>query len=227
MVNIINKSELIAKDIEYQISKNIYLKTIPSERDLAKIYSVSRDTIRQALKYLQNIGIISLNTTKYEINQPKKDYDWFEIFGKNSNLNISNHVLKNKIIEADKKLSLKLEVPLATLIHILVYKRILKENSISKILSLDYIFFPDNFEIGFSIKEIGKCSFWELISKTKKGMKIKDYQSVSVDLLSDKECKELMAPLKSYVLKRTSLIFLDKTPILFISKKIPENNVLV
>lgn len=227
MVNIINKSELIAKDIEYQISKKIYLKTIPSERDLAKIYSVSRDTIRQALKYLQNIGIISLNTTKYEINQPKKDYDWFEIFGKNSNLNITNNVLKNKIIEADKKLSLKLEVPLATLIHTLVYKRILKENSITKILSLDYIFFPDNFEIEFSIREIEKYSFWELLSKTKKGMKIKDYQSVSVDLLSDKECKELMAPLKSYILKRTSLIFLDKTPILFISKKIPENNVLV
>ncbi len=227
MVNIINKSELIAKDIEYQISKKIYLKTIPSERDLAKIYSVSRDTIRQALKYLQNIGIISLNTSKYEINQPKKDYDWFEIFGKNSNLNITNNVLKNKIIEADKKLSLKLEVPLATLIHTLVYKRILKENSITKILSLDYIFFPDNFEIEFSIREIEKYSFWELLSKTKKGMKIKDYQSVSVDLLSDQECKELMVPLKSYILKRTSLIFLDKTPILFISKKIPENNILV
>ncbi|MCX0292033.1 GntR family transcriptional regulator [Lactobacillus kullabergensis] len=227
MVKIINKSELIAKDIEYQISKKIYLKTIPSERDLAKIYSVSRDTIRQALKYLQNIGIISLNTSKYEINQPKKDYDWFEIFGKNSNLNITNNVLKNKIIEADKKLSLKLEVPLATLIHTLVYKRILKENSITKILSLDYIFFPDNFEIEFSIREIEKYSFWELLSKTKKGMKIKDYQSVSVDLLSDQECKELMVPLKSYILKRTSLIFLDKTPILFISKKIPENNILV
>lgn len=227
MVNIINKSELIAKDIEYQISKKIYLKTIPSERDLAKIYSVSRDTIRQALKYLQNIGIISLNTSKYEINQPKKDYDWFEIFGKNSNLNITNNVLKNKIIEADKKLSFKLEVPLATLIHTLVYKRILKENSITKILSLDYIFFPDNFEIEFSIREIEKYSFWELLSKTKKGMKIKDYQSVSVDLLSDQECKELMVPLKSYILKRTSLIFLDKTPILFISKKIPENNILV
>lgn len=132
MVNIINKSELIAKDIEYQISKKNYIGTIPSERDLAKIYSVSRDTIRQSLKYLQNIGIVSLKTTKYEINQPKKDYDWFEIFGKNSNQKISNFILKNKIIEADKKLSLKLEVPLATLIHLLVYKRMLKENSISK-----------------------------------------------------------------------------------------------
>ena len=227
MVNIINKSELIAKDIEYQISKKNYIGTIPSERDLAKIYSVSRDTIRQSLKYLQNIGLVSLKTTKYEINQPKKDYDWFEIFGKNSNQKISNFILKNKIIEADKKLSLKLEVPLATLIHLLVYKRMLKENSISKILSLDYIFYPDNLEIGFSLSEITKCSFWELLSKTKKGMKLRDYQSVSVDLLSEQECKELMVPLKSYILKRTSLIFLDKTPIYFISKKIPKNNILL
>lgn len=227
MVNIINKSELIAKDIEFKISTHKYKKNIPSERKLANKYSVSRNTIREALDILQNKNIISLVNNNYKINQPKKDYDWYEIFGKKTNNKIQNYLIKNTVLEANKKISQKLEVPLATLIRLLEYKRTIIENNLTKALSIDYIYVPESFTHQLTLEKLKDFSFWQLLSKKKAGSLLKEYQNLSIDTVNFEEASLLDIPVITKILLLTSKISVDDIKIYFISKKIPETSLIM
>ncbi|AWM73250.1 hypothetical protein DKL56_01365 [Lactobacillus apis] len=227
MFNIINKSELIAKDIEFQISQKKYVNSIPSERKLAEQYSVSRNTIREALDILLNKCVISLNSNSYEINSPKEDYDWLDIFGKQSVCKVHNSIVKNTCLEVNKKIAQKLKVPLATKIRLLVYKRTIIENNSSRVLSLDYVYVPEKLAKSVDLKKLNNSSFWQLLLQEKKGKNLKEYQNLSIDVITDEEAAILELPTHSKVLERTSLFYIEDTHIYFISKKIPENSLLM
>jgi GntR family transcriptional regulator, trehalose operon transcriptional repressor len=54
------KYEIILHDLEYKIKNKTYQENdlLPSENELVKIYDASRATIRQALKILEEKGLI-------------------------------------------------------------------------------------------------------------------------------------------------------------------------
>ncbi|MCF2650278.1 MULTISPECIES: GntR family transcriptional regulator [Niallia] len=56
------KRDFIAEDILSKIYQNKYRagEKIPTERELAKHYDVSRYTVREALKKLVNIGCVKI-----------------------------------------------------------------------------------------------------------------------------------------------------------------------
>ena len=56
------KYELIVQDIISKICQNIITLKLPSERELAEAYSVSRFTIRKALEKLEAIGIVTIKS---------------------------------------------------------------------------------------------------------------------------------------------------------------------
>ncbi|MBI0121996.1 GntR family transcriptional regulator [Lactobacillus sp. M0398] len=227
MFNIINKSELIAKDIRFQISNKIYTHYLPSERKLADKYSVSRNTIREALEILKNKGIISLIANDYIINQPKEDLDWLEFFGKKTHHIIRNYIVKNEVFEANKKIAQKLEVPLATQIRLLVYKRTANEQQNNIILSIDYIYAPEKLAKNLPLKRLQECSFWNLLAKKYQGKKLKEYQSLSIESVNFEDANLLDVPVRSKILQRSSKVFIDNEIIYFVSKKIPSNSLLV
>lgn len=227
MFNIINKSELIAKDIRFQISNKIYTHYLPSERKLADKYSVSRNTIREALEILKNKGIISLIANDYIINQPKEDLDWLEFFGKKTHHIIRNYIVKNEVFEANKKIAQKLEVPLATQIRLLVYKRTANEQQNNITLSIDYIYAPEKLAKNLPLKRLQECSFWNLLAKKYQGKKLKEYQSLSIESVNFEDANLLDVPVRSKILQRSSKVFIDNEIIYFVSKKIPSNSLLV
>ena len=227
MFNIINKSELIAKDIRFQISNKIYTHYLPSERKLADKYSVSRNTIREALEILKNKGIISLIANDYIINQPKEDLDWLEFFGKKTHHIIRNYIVKNEVFEANKKIAQKLEVPLATQIRLLVYKRTTNEQQNNITLSIDYIYAPEKLAKNLPLKRLQECSFWNLLAKKYQGKKLKEYQSLSIEAVNFEDANLLDVPVRSKILQRSSKVFIDNEIIYFVSKKIPSNSLLV
>ncbi|WP_223902698.1 GntR family transcriptional regulator [Lactobacillus laiwuensis] len=227
MFNIINKSELIAKDIRFQISNKIYTHYLPSERKLADKYSVSRNTIREALEILKNKGIISLIANDYIINQPKEDLDWLEFFGKKTHHIIRNYIVKNEVFEANKKIAQKLEVPLATQIRLLVYKRTTNEQQNNITLSIDYIYAPEKLAKNLPLKRLQECSFWNLLAKKYQGKKLKEYQSLSIESVNFEDANLLDVPVRSKILQRSSKVFIDNEIIYFVSKKIPSNSLLV
>lgn len=227
MFNIINKSELIAKDLEFLISQQEYVKSIPSERKLAVKYNVSRNTIREALEILQNKGIISLESNSYHINSPKEDYDWLEFFGKKSNHRVKNYLIKNTVIEANKKIAQKLKVPLATPIHYLIYKRTINEQESAKTLSLDYIYAPEKLVEHLPLNKLLEHSFWDLLVKSYRGTPIKEYQNLSIESVNFEEASLLAIPVRAKILQRTSIVNLNNNFIYFVSKKVPENVLLM
>lgn len=227
MFNIINKSELIAKDIRFQISNKIYTHYLPSERKLADKYSVSRNTIREALEILKNKGVISLIVNDYVINQPKEDLDWLEFFGKKTNHIIRNYIVKNEVFEANKKIAQKLEVPLATQIRLLVYKRTANEQQNNITLSIDYIYAPEKLAKNLPLKRLQECSFWNLLAKKYQGKKLKEYQSLSIESVNFEDANLLDVPVRSKILQRSSKVFIDNEVIYFVSKKIPSNSLLM
>lgn len=226
MFNIINKNELIAKDIEFKISNKEFTKTIPSERKLAEQYGVSRNTVREAIAILQNKKIISLSSNYYQINEPQEDYDWLEIFGKKTNYPVTNYIVQNKVIEANKKISQKVRVPLATPIRLIVYKRAISENESTRNLSIDYIYSPEKIADKLELKRLQEHSFWDLLVSSFKGLALKEYQNLSIESVTFEEANLLNIPVRAKILQRTSSIFVDDIPIYFISKKIPENSIL-
>lgn len=227
MFNIINKSELIAKDIEFQISNKIYAHYLPSERKLADKYSVSRNTIREALEILKNKGVISLIANDYVINQPKEDLDWLEFFGKKTNHIIRNYIVKNEVFEANKKIAQKLEVPLATQIRLLVYKRTANEQQNNITLSIDYIYAPEKLAKSLPLKRLQEYSFWNLMAKKYQGKELKEYQSLSIEPVNFEDANLLDVPVRSKILQRSSKVFIDNEVIYFVSKKIPSNSLLM
>ena len=55
------KKEFVAQDLLTKIYQNLYKDyKLPTERELALKYNVSRHTVREALKKLNNIGIIEI-----------------------------------------------------------------------------------------------------------------------------------------------------------------------
>ena len=227
MFNIINKSELIAKDIRFQISNKIYTHYLPSERKLADKYSVSRNTIREALEILKNKGIISLIANDYIINQPKEDLDWLEFFGKKTHHIIRNYIVKNEVFEANKKIAQKLEVPLATQIRLLVYKRTANEQQNNITLSIDYIYAPEKLAKSLPLKRLQEYSFWNLMAKKYQGKELKEYQSLSIEPVNFEDANLLDVPVRSKILQRSSKVFIDNEVIYFVSKKIPSNSLLM
>ena len=227
MFNIINKSELIAKDIRFQISNKIYTHYLPSERKLADKYSVSRNTIREALESLKNKGVISLIANDYVINQPKEDLDWLEFFGKKTNHIIRNYIVKNEVFEANKKIAQKLEVPLATQIRLLVYKRTANEQQNNITLSIDYIYAPEKLAKSLPLKRLQEYSFWNLMAKKYQGKELKEYQSLSIEPVNFEDANLLDVPVRSKILQRSSKVFIDNEVIYFVSKKIPSNSLLM
>ena len=227
MFNIINKSELIAKDIRFQISNKIYTHYLPSERKLADKYSVSRNTIREALEILKNKGVISLIANDYVINQPKEDLDWLEFFGKKTNHIIRNYIVKNEVFEANKKIAQKLEVPLATQIRLLVYKRTANEQQNNITLSIDYIYAPEKLAKSLPLKRLQEYSFWNLMAKKYQGKELKEYQSLSIEPVNFEDANLLDVPVRSKILQRSSKVFIDNEVIYFVSKKIPSNSLLM
>ena len=227
MFNIINKSELIAKDIGFQISNKIYTHYLPSERKLADKYSVSRNTIREALEILKNKGVISLIANDYVINQPKEDLDWLEFFGKKTNHIIRNYIVKNEVFEANKKIAQKLEVPLATQIRLLVYKRTANEQQNNITLSIDYIYAPEKLAKSLPLKRLQEYSFWNLMAKKYQGKELKEYQSLSIEPVNFEDANLLDVPVRSKILQRSSKVFIDNEVIYFVSKKIPSNSLLM
>lgn len=111
--NMANDENILIEEIKYQIISNNYTKDqkLPSERNLSDLFSVSRFTLRKALKHLVDIGYLYV-----------KDKSGYFFSGNKININITDpslffslespnkKTLILKTIKADKKIAKRLNI---------------------------------------------------------------------------------------------------------------------
>lgn len=102
---------------------------LPSENELSKEYTVSRNTIRRALRELVYEGfLISKKGKGYFIAEPKFEqnlfrfYDLAKDFSKDENC-VSSNVIKKEVISASKYIAKKFDIPINNKIHKIVRVR--------------------------------------------------------------------------------------------------------
>jgi len=120
----LNKEELVAKDLQYKIYKNILKSNDKiSERSISASYGISRGTARCALTRLEKMGILfKVESIGYFVNSPKKDHlinfisnfnKTFSYLKQNSTLD-KYDILTERFVDTDKILSQKFQLPLGT-----------------------------------------------------------------------------------------------------------------
>ncbi|MFP4287032.1 MAG: GntR family transcriptional regulator [Candidatus Izemoplasmataceae bacterium] len=133
-------ADLLSKQIE-NMGHN---EAIPSERELSKLYDVSRMTARKAVEYLveqkkvyrvKNVGTFTTDKKLY------KDLDMFTGFTKEveaSGAKVQNVLIEYSLIKAPKKIADKLHIDEGELVYKIV--RLRKKNNVP--LIIDESYFP-------------------------------------------------------------------------------------
>lgn len=92
--------------------------SIPTEQELSEIYEISRTTIRQAINELVTDGkLYRIKSKGTFVSKPKleqldlQNLDFRPRFLNNPNVKPSRKVLQQRVVEADKEISQRLEVP--------------------------------------------------------------------------------------------------------------------
>ena len=158
----LNKEELVAKDLQYKIYKNV-LQTDDkiSERSISNSYVISRGTARCALTRLEKMGVIrKRESIGYFVNYPKKDHfiNFISKFNKiysylNLNPDFDKYdILSERFIDTNKILSQKFQLPLGTKIIFSSFRVPAIKNDSN--LLLNKIFLPINTDLYISEKNI-------------------------------------------------------------------------
>ncbi len=141
-----NKYYDIYLQLKQNILDNIYTEgeLLPSENALAKEFDVSRETIRKALEYLSQDGLIQKKQGKGSIvlnprlfNFPISGLTSFKELSKTQNMNAKTHLISKKMVKVDKDLQKKLMLPIGT--KVLAIERTREVDGQQVIIDFDYL----------------------------------------------------------------------------------------
>lgn len=196
---------------------------IPSEKELADMYKVSRITVRQAISLAERSQLVKkvqgLGTfvEKKSISQPLESITSFQSTIEQLGLIASTRLIKSSTITSDFQLS-----------------RILNTNIMDKVVNIQLLGFGDNdpvvfynsyfpFELGFLISDFSKE-----MAELNKPFSTMDYYYNSLEykpthveqtfeaILSDEETSLILClPIGSPLLKVTSIVYKDENPLEF------------
>lgn len=142
-MSLIQKDNLIAKDLLLKIHEGKYSGHLPSERALAVQYDVSRNTIRSVFDILVSSGILRRDQGRLYVQPAKVDWDMTEILGSADDFgNTSTKVLRLENVEADKHTADLIQQPLGTAVTKLTYVRKTAIAGERVVLSLDKAIIP-------------------------------------------------------------------------------------
>jgi len=117
---------------------------LPSENALAKEYSVSRETIRKALDYLSQDGLIQKKQGKGSIvlnprlfNFPISGLTSFKELSDSQQMKAQTILLSNRIIKVDEQLNKKVNWPLGS--EVIAIERVRKIDEQRVIFDTDYL----------------------------------------------------------------------------------------
>lgn len=208
-LSLIKKDEEIAKDIIFRLFslKQPFKGVLTSERKLSEHYRVSRNTIRNSLNILINIGIIKKDSKGYNLCATKRDYDTFDALLLAGEDGIANQILQVEDTESDKEISNKISQPLGTKIKIITY---LRRNKNNVPISLDNVIVPSDKLTG-DIWQLNNTSAIRLLCTQNKTFLSREYQEISLQKVSDYEAKLLNLEANSTVVVRDSLFTNDTT----------------
>lgn len=158
----LNKEELVAKDLQYKIYKNILQSNDKiSERSISTSYGISRGTAHCALLRLEKMGVLrKVESIGYFVNSPKKDHliNFISQFNKTySYLKLNTDfdqydILTERFIDTDKILSKRFQLPLGTKMIFFSFRVPSLENDSN--LLLNNMFLPLDTNLYISEKNI-------------------------------------------------------------------------
>lgn len=140
---------------------------LPSERTLSHTYNISRMTARNALTQLVDSGYAyRLKGKGTFVSYPDIERDFVRLSGfsqmlKSKGIKPSNKIVKSRIIEADKKIALLLEITIGTKVYEIV--RIRYGNNIA--LALEYSYLPINIFDGLLNYDFERESLYKVIEE--------------------------------------------------------------
>ena len=158
------KYQHIYQILKEQIVEEKYLvgDFLPSENDLKEYYQVSRDTIRKALKLLQEEGFIeTVQGMGAQIcRQAHFDFPVSQLIVKASGLQSETNVIRLEKITIDEKGAKKTGFPLHRLVWKVSRQRVV--DGITSVLDIDYM---DRELISGLTKEIAQRSIYQYIEE--------------------------------------------------------------
>lgn len=162
------KYEYIVKKLQQRINNNEFSlsKKLPTEEQLITEYKVSRNTIRNAIKILMNLGIIyPVQGSGMFVRTPKKQGTVYldstrGVTSDHPGTIIKNKVLHIEIIEANEELALRMKCNIGTSIYYLERLRIVDNTP----YCLEYTYYNKDI-IPYLGKEIAEKSIFNYIKE--------------------------------------------------------------
>lgn len=162
------KYEYIGQDLYQRIKNKEFLPNnkLPTEDQLIVEYSVSRNTVRSAIKQLTKLGILyPVQGSGMFIKEPKKTDTVYlnstrGVTDDHANRNIKNKVLKIELLEADKELATRLQCKTGTPVYYLIRLRLMDEIP----YAVEYTYYNKDI-IPYLGKEIAESSIFNYIKK--------------------------------------------------------------
>lgn len=162
------KYEYIVKELEQRINNNEFTsnKKLPTEEQLMLEYNVSRNTIRNAIKILMNLGIIyPVQGSGMFVRPPKKKGTVYlnstrGVTADHPTSKLKNKVLHIEIIDADEELANRMNCDIGTPIYYLERLRI--ANNIP--YAIEYTYYNKDI-IPYLGKEIAEKSIFNYIKE--------------------------------------------------------------
>lgn len=227
-MSLMQKDDLIAKDVLLKIHEGKYSGLLPSERFLAEKYGVSRNTIRSMFDILVSSGVLGRRDGRLYVLSAKFDWDMAEIIASHEAVEkMSTKVLSIENIEADKSTAELIQHPLGTAVTKLTYVRKALMNGKRVVLSLDTAIVSDTV-LGDDIWLLREKSILYIIRHKLGAVFSREQQHISLKRLNGLEAKDMEVKPGLTVVNTESLfqsmngeIFLHLT-----SLKLPEYTVL-
>lgn len=165
--------QLLSEELQEKIEE--YIEThelkahdkLPSERSLCELFSANRATLREALKHMQNEGIIYTQHGKGNfIAESKYTEDVQRFISYSSGWTADGYEVKSKvidfiIIEAPKKIASSLQIKIGTLTYLL--RRIRYLNNTPLFLETAYI--PVEYCPKLDSFNFAKCSLYNILKE--------------------------------------------------------------
>ena len=186
------KYQEIANSLADKVNNHEYTDKLPSEGELMKEYSASRNTIRNSLDILYNQGLIKrIQGSGYFVNTALHGEDYVMNLANKVGMNslgvkypITSQVLKLESIEADEKLAEILECEVGAPVYYIQRLR----HSNNKLYALEKTYYLKEF-IPYLSKEICEKSIFKFIIENYH-ISIKNADEyVTIHNLSDEEAK--------------------------------------
>jgi len=156
----------VALELEHQISIGVYKieKRLPSERALSEVYGVSRMTIRQALSYLEDKGLLYrqagsgsyIKAPSFQQNNVKSFTETISDMG----YNVSSRIVEFSTIFSLEKIAALLSIPLNSEFYKM--KRLRLGNNIP--LALEVLYIPKFVCPGLEKNDL-EGSFYKLLEE--------------------------------------------------------------